>query len=185
MWNYYSNWVILPIAFYLYLFITDATGLNQDEAPTTGEEVLSWIYIQFGHAGVWLLSGLTLSVYLLTGSSDSLALTLITMMPNLSLLIHAGTALTMWGQMLYYSYPEVGIMAALYSLLAILVESRSYGLSYNAILAIDSAYDFDSDSNHVSNGKYYPSLLKSLGLVSASFRKTDEFVHEKTAVYSL
>ena len=168
MWNYYANWVILPIGFYLYLLITDVTGLNQDEAPTTGEEVLSWIYIQLGHAAIWLPAALTLTLYVLTGSGGSLALIFVTMLPNISLLIHLGTALTMWSQMIYYGYPEVGIMAFIYSVLAFWVEMSSWNLGYNAILSIDSDYDFSSDSNHVSDGKYYPSLLKSLGLVSAT-----------------
>ena len=59
-------------------------------------------------------------------------------------------------------------MALIYSLFALWVEKSSWNLGYNAILSIDSDYDFSSDSNHVSDGKYYPSLLKSLGLVSAT-----------------
>ena len=98
---------MLPVGFYLYLLIMDTTGLNQDEAPTTGEEVLSWVYIQLGHAAICLPPALTLTLYLLTGSGGQLGpLIFITMLPNFNLLVHLETALTMWSQMIYISYPR-------------------------------------------------------------------------------
>ena len=70
--NYYGNIMILPVGFYLYLIITDFLDLNNDEAPTTGEEVLSWLIIEGAHILLWLPPALTLSLYLLTGSGDLL-----------------------------------------------------------------------------------------------------------------
>ena len=73
--------------------------------------------------------------------------------------------------MIYYTYPEVGVIAFIYSLLALWVNTSSWNLGYNGILCFDSAYDFSSDPNHVSGDQYYPNLLKSLILVSATIKR--------------
>ena len=102
MLNYYANFVIIPISFLLYIFITVFTGLAKDEIPTD-EEVLSWLIIQSGHTTIWLVPALSLTLHILRlGIGSSAPLTYITRLPNLSLLVHFGSALIMWSQTIYY-----------------------------------------------------------------------------------
>ena len=114
--------MMIPVCVWFYLVITKQFNLNDGSAPTTGQEVASWVILWFFQFILWIIPAFTITLFRIGGSDTFLegaSLYWITRgLPNIGFLMHLGTASLMWIQMIYYVYPEVGIMALLYSFTA-------------------------------------------------------------------